>query len=135
MMKFFSVLKSRTSTAGFSGVIIVESSSTGVEISTKGNAGCMMLSTGCRFTSGFLRNSVYRCDSFSDPQTRPLRVIEIWEKSWSLMTRIASVTGRAASTANSSPETRIATRSRAVMPDTSRKPRAAIHSSLYIFAR
>src|SRR5690606_26624287 len=39
MMKFLSVLKSRTSTAGFCGVIIVESSSTGVEMSTNGKAG------------------------------------------------------------------------------------------------
>ena len=31
MMNVFSVLKSRTSTAGFSGVIIVDSNSTGVE--------------------------------------------------------------------------------------------------------
>ena len=39
MMNVFSVLKSRTSTAGFSGVIIVDSSCTGVEMSTNGNAG------------------------------------------------------------------------------------------------
>src|SRR5262245_26459625 len=45
MMNVLSVLKSRTSTAGFSGVIIVESRSTGVEMSTNGNAGCMIDST------------------------------------------------------------------------------------------
>ena len=39
MMNVLSVLKSRTSTAGLSGVIIVESRSTGVEMSTNGNAG------------------------------------------------------------------------------------------------
>src|SRR5262249_19034898 len=52
MMNVLSVLKSRTSTAGFCGVIIVDSSSTGVETSTNGNAGCMIDSTGCAFTSG-----------------------------------------------------------------------------------
>src|SRR4029077_9304612 len=36
-MKVLSVLKSRTSTAGLCGVIIVDSRSTGVEISTNGN--------------------------------------------------------------------------------------------------
>ena len=46
MMKVLSLLKSRTRTAGLSGVIIVESSSTGVEMSTNGNAGCMIDSTG-----------------------------------------------------------------------------------------
>ena len=48
MMKVFSVLKSRTSTAGFSGVIIVESSSTGVVISANAKTGCMIASTGFR---------------------------------------------------------------------------------------
>ena len=38
MMNVLSVLKSRTSTAGLPGVIIVDSRSTGVEMSTNGNA-------------------------------------------------------------------------------------------------
>ena len=46
MMKVLSVLKSRTSTAGLAGVIIVDSRSTGVEMSTNGKAGCMIVSTG-----------------------------------------------------------------------------------------
>jgi hypothetical protein len=45
MMNVFSVLKSRTSTAGLTELIIVDSSSTGVEMSTNGNAGCMIVST------------------------------------------------------------------------------------------
>src|SRR6185312_2761549 len=53
MMNVLSVLKSRTSTAGLCGVIIVDSRSTGVETSTNGNAGCMMVSTGCDLTAGF----------------------------------------------------------------------------------
>ena len=56
MIKVLSVLKSRTRTAGLWGVIIVDSRSSGVETSTKGNAGCMIVSTGCAFTSG-LRTS------------------------------------------------------------------------------
>jgi len=39
MMNVLSVLKSRTSTAGIDGVIIVDSRSIGVETSTSGNAG------------------------------------------------------------------------------------------------
>ena len=58
MMNVLSVLKSRTSTAGLSGVIIVESRSTGVEMSTNGNAGCMIDSTGSRFTAGLLTSSL-----------------------------------------------------------------------------
>ena len=46
MMNVLSVLKSRTSTAAFTGVIIVARTSTGVEMSTNGNAGCMIDSTG-----------------------------------------------------------------------------------------
>jgi hypothetical protein len=57
MMNVFVVLKSRTSTAGFCGVIIVARRSTGVDASTKGNAGCMMVSTGFRLTSGSFTNS------------------------------------------------------------------------------
>src|SRR5512141_2146395 len=57
MMKVLSVLKSRTRTAGFWGVIIVETRSTGVEISTNGKAGCMMDATGWFFTSGLLTSS------------------------------------------------------------------------------
>src|SRR5258708_1027278 len=53
MMNVLSVLKSRTSTAGFCGVIIVCSRSTGVETSTKGKAGCMIVSTGCDLMSAF----------------------------------------------------------------------------------
>ena len=52
MMNVLSVLKSRTSTAGFCGVIIVASRSTGVEMSTNGNAGCMIVSTGCALHLG-----------------------------------------------------------------------------------
>ncbi len=57
MMNVLSVLKSRTRTAGFCGVIIVETRSTGVEMSTKGNAGCMIEPTGRRFTSGSATSS------------------------------------------------------------------------------
>jgi hypothetical protein len=57
------------------------------------------------------------------------------EKSWSDMTFTASSTGRLASIAYNSPDTRSATRSRAVMPLFSRNPFSAIHSSLNIFAR
>jgi len=46
MMKVLSVLKSRTSTAGLLGLSIVERSSTGVETSTNGKAGCIIASTG-----------------------------------------------------------------------------------------
>jgi hypothetical protein len=45
-MNVLSVLKSRIRTAGFWGVIIVDRSSTGVEMSTNGKACCMMASTG-----------------------------------------------------------------------------------------
>src|SRR6185369_8936636 len=58
MMNVLSVLKSRTSTAGFCGVIIVCSRSTGVETSTNGNAGCMMVSTGCDLMSAFFTSSL-----------------------------------------------------------------------------
>ena len=51
------VLKSRTSTAGFSGVIIVDSRSTGVEMSTNGNAGCMIDSSGWLLTAEFCTSS------------------------------------------------------------------------------
>src|SRR5439155_27126428 len=57
MMNVLSVLKSRTRTAGFCGVIIVARRSTGVEASTNGNAGCMIASTGFVLTSGSLTNS------------------------------------------------------------------------------
>src|SRR4029079_13442005 len=57
LMKVLSVLKSRTSTAGFCGVIIVDSRSTGVDTSTKGKAGCMIVSTGCAFTAGWRTSS------------------------------------------------------------------------------
>ena len=66
---------------------------------------------------------------------RPLLVTEICEKSCSPISRTASSTGREASTAKSSADTPIATRSRAVMPVTSKKPFARIHSSLYILPR
>src|SRR5258705_8229996 len=56
MMNVLSVLKSLTRTAGFCSVIIVCSRSTGVETSTNGNAGCMIVSTGCDLTLG-LRTS------------------------------------------------------------------------------
>jgi len=52
MINVLSVLKSRTSTAGFSGVIIVAIASTGVEISTNGNAGCIIVSTGSSLQFG-----------------------------------------------------------------------------------
>ena len=52
MMNVLSVLKSRTSTAGFWGVIMVATSSTFVEMSTNGKAGCMIVSTGRFFASG-----------------------------------------------------------------------------------
>ena len=58
MMNVFSVLKSRTSTAGFSSVIIVDSRTTGVEMSTKGNAGCMISSTALCFRCGSRMNSL-----------------------------------------------------------------------------
>ena len=81
MMKVFSVLKSRTRTAGFSGVIIVDSSSTGVEMSANGNAGCIIASTGFHLMSGLRTNSLYRpIGSISDlpkvyrrPLLRPWR--------------------------------------------------------------
>src|SRR5512132_3847327 len=57
MMKVLSVLKSRTRTAGFWGVIIVDTRSTGVEMSTNGKAGCMIDSTGWLFTAGLLTSS------------------------------------------------------------------------------
>ncbi len=57
MMNVLSVLKSRTSTAGFWGVIIVDNRSTGVDTSTNGKAGCMIVSTGCALTAGFLTSS------------------------------------------------------------------------------
>ena len=65
MMNVLSVLKSRTSTAGFAGVIIVDSSSTGVEMSTNGNAGCMIDSTGSRLDAGIVDQLVVEVRSRS----------------------------------------------------------------------
>ena len=58
MMNVLSVLKSRTSTAGVAGVIIVASRETGVEMSTNGNAGCMIDSTGSLLIEGSLTSSL-----------------------------------------------------------------------------
>jgi hypothetical protein len=58
MMNVLSVLKSRTSTAGIAGVIIFDSRSTGIETSTKGNAGCMIDSTGSVLMAGLAMSSV-----------------------------------------------------------------------------
>ena len=93
MMNVLSLLKSRTSTAGLSGVIIVDSRSTGVDISTNGNAGCMIDSTGSVFTEGSRTSSAYSLVSLSEPTSRRSRVIEICEKSWSLITWTATSTG------------------------------------------
>src|SRR5205823_6343244 len=65
MMKVLSVLKSRTRTAGLCGVIIVESRSTGVEMSTNGNAGSIIDSTGWPLIPELRTSSWYRCVSFS----------------------------------------------------------------------
>ena len=134
MMNVLSVLKSRTSTAGFAGVIIVDSSSTGVEISTNGNAGCMMVSTGSFFTPRVAHDLlvevrlVQRADDAAVLGDRDLReIVEAHQPG--RLPRPA----RAASTVKSSPDTPAATRSRAVVPVTSRNPFAPIHSSLYIF--
>ena len=55
---------------GLSGEIIVASASTGVEMSTKGNAGCMIDSTGSLRTDGFrvisAKSLVVRCRSPGD---------------------------------------------------------------------
>src|SRR5688500_1620944 len=57
MMNVFCVLKSLTSSAGLSGVIIGDSSCTGVDASTNGNAGCMIASTGLDRKSTRLNSS------------------------------------------------------------------------------
>src|SRR5580765_3999977 len=59
-MNVLSVLKSRTRTAGLCGVIIVDSRSTGVEMSTNGNAGSIIDSTGFPLMPASCTSASYR---------------------------------------------------------------------------
>ena len=117
MMNVLSVLKSRTSTAGFCGVIIVDSRSTGVEMSTNGNAGCMIDSTGCALDVGVAHQLVVevrlvqRADQAVVARDRDLREVVLAHQP-----DARARPARSHSSEQSSPDSLIATRSRAVMP-------------------
>ena len=66
-------------------VSIGASSSTGVSMSTYGNAFCMITRTGSRVIDGSFTMQAYACDALNDPTIRCSWVIGIWEKSFSFI--------------------------------------------------